>query len=373
MHGNRRGLGELIGLKHLPLVDTDATPGRAAVIINVQSPLLRRDRLIQQHVGNGQMVVLDPLHLNPIAVGILVLQGKIDGVHVVGFAAVLRVLHAPAPDGDLAANVDGHPAGAHIGGAPLGVVGGSAVQSLGGRLTGVLEGNAGNGGVQADIIKFDGFDLLGVTVGIGPVDGQLGAGATDAVAVDGHHFDGHIGFIRITAQSRDVIGGVGSLHDQRLAAIGIDLVDLVGGSAGDGGPVHSGFRVVGVGVKNLVQSNVGRSLQAVAGLVDQRQPAQIYLVVGHVLVGLDLQADGIQDLPRLGGQVHLGGGPVAGGGGQIIGHSLAVFVAGSASVAIVGNKLHQPLVALVGKAQLHTAFHRHDGAVKHNIVGLAAG
>ena len=50
MHGNDVSLGELVALEHLPLVDSDGTPGGGTVIIDIQSPLAGGDGGIQQHI-----------------------------------------------------------------------------------------------------------------------------------------------------------------------------------------------------------------------------------------------------------------------------------------------------------------------------------
>ena len=283
------------------------------------------------------------------------------------------MLHPPAPHCDFPANVDGHPAGGLVAGAPLGVVGSRSIQCLGGRLAGIFKGNAGYRGIQANIFKIFVLDFLGVLIAIGPIDGEGCGLAPDAVAVHRQNLQGHIFFRSIPVQGGDVVRRIGSLHDQALGAIGMDLINLVRGSAGYSGPVHSDLRRVGVPVQDLIQGYVRRAVQGSPLLLCERQAAQIHLIVGDILGRLHLQANGIQDLPRQIRQIHLCGGPAAIAGGQIKSHLLAGVVGIGGLVSIVGHQLHQALVPLVGEAQLHAALHRYLGAVQHDPVGLAGG
>ena len=280
------------------------------------------------------------------------------------------MFHTPAAHGDLPANVNGHPIPG-AGSPPLGVVGRGAVQGLLALGAVALLGVAGHGGVQAHVVEFLNHDRLGVVVGVRPVDGHLGAFAPLTVAVDGHHFQGHILSRLIPLQGGDVERRVGGLHDQILGAVFVHLVDLVGRRAGHCPPVDPGLGSIRIAVQNPVQGDAGRAAQGGTGPLGEGQPAQVHLVIAEIGFALHLQADGVQNLAGIGRQTHLGGGPVAGAGGQVILYLFAAVIAGGVGVAVVGHQLHQALIALVGQAQVHAVFHGDLGAVEHNVVGLA--
>ena len=300
-----------------------------------------------------------------------VFQSKILGVGQGILSAILAMLHAPTADGAGPPQINGQPTGRSIGNTPFGVILRSAVQRLGGGLAGIFCRHAGNLGIETHILKLYNLNLLGIPVGIGPVDGQLGALAPLAVPVDGHNLQGHILRPYAPAQGGNVERRAGRLHNQVLLPVVLHLVDLIGGSPSDVVPVDPRLRRIGVGIQDLIQGDPRRAVQRRAGPLRQGQTAQVHLVTAQVGFALHLQADGVENLPGRRRQVHLCGGPVSRAGGQVIRNLLAVLVAARALVAIVGHQLHKALVALVGQAQLHALFHLHQGAVQHDVVGPA--
>ena len=370
LDGHRLCLGEGGRLKHLPFVDADAAPGGIAVVIDAQTPFLSGHRFVQQDIGHSGGVVLDALGFLPLALCGLVLQGKVHGVHQHVLAAVLGMLHAPAADRHFAPNVNVHVTGGLVAGAPLGAVQRGAVDGLGSRLALVLGGNAGHFRAQADVLELLLLVNVGIVVAVQPVDHQLGALAADAVGVDGDDLQRDILLVKVTDQGGQVEGRVGGLHDQAGGAVRLDLVDLVGSGAVHSVPVDAGFRIVGVVVQDLVQRHRSGAGQGCAVLVQNGQLPQVDLVVGHSGVAFHLQADGVQGLAGMVGNVHRGGGPGIGlAGRQIVSDRLAVLVAGGALVAVVGHQPGFAVVVLGGQAQFHAVGHRHIGAVKHDVVG----
>ena len=280
------------------------------------------------------------------------------------------MLHAPAADRHLAANVNVHVTGGHVGGAPLGAIQRGAVDGLGSRLTLVLEGNVGHFRAQADVLELLLFVNFGVVVVVQPVDYQILALTADAIGVDGDDLQGYIFLVKVTGQAGQIEGSVGGLHNQVGGAVRVDLVDLVGISAIHGIPENPGFRLIGVVIQNLVQGHRSGAGQGAAVLVQNGQLAQIDLVVGHRSVAFHLQAKGVQRLACMIGNVHLGGIPlVSRAGGQVVGDLLAVLVAGGALITVVGNQLGLAVVILGGQAQGHAVGHRHISAVQHDVVG----
>ena len=280
------------------------------------------------------------------------------------------MLHTPTPDGAGPSQINGHPV-VCAAGPPLGVIGGGAIQRLAALCTIALLGKASHFCIQADIFKIGCDNPLRICIAIGPVDDQSPSLAPHAVAVDGHNLQGHVLFCLIPVQSGNIIRRVGSLHHKGSGAIGIDLINLIGGCTCHRGPVYSRLGSIGIPVQNFIQGHLCRTVQGRPGFLREGQLTQVHLIVGHIISGLNLKADGVQRLARQVRQVHMLSGPDAvcsPGQGE---HRLfARLIAVSPGVSSIGNQAHKALVSFIGETQLHTAFDCHFGAIQHDLIGL---
>ena len=372
MHHNRRCLGELIRFKHLPLVNTNATPGRRAIVINTQAPLLCRHRLLQQHIRYCIMIVANAHCLDPFTVLVLVFQGKIQGIHIVVFTAVFRVFHTPAADRHFPTHINTHGAGALIGGAPLGVIGRSAVNGLGSRLTAIFRSHIGDFRIQAHIDKFHRCFLLRSVVVIQPIDGQLCCRATHTIAVDGQHFQHHIFLLCIPHHCRQIQCRVGRLHQQATATVRLQLIHFIGSCAFHCIPIQSHFCFVGIPVENVIQLRRFRCHQRIPLLIQNGQLTQVDLQLLYIAFRGHFNAQCIQQFACSIGNIHHASGPAFSiACRQRICYLLASFITVSIFVTVIGNQLHFCAGLLIGQTQLHTALHRHKGAVEHDSVGFS--
>ena len=193
MHGNRRGLGILIGFKHLPFVDVDGGPGRSAALVNDQLPFPGGDGFVQQHVGNIQRVIFNALALNPLAGCVFILQAEGSVVHAAAFAAGAAVANQPALNGAFTTQINGHVLTTTVACPPLGGV--RTVNGLVAFRAVALLRITGDSRAQTYIFKVGQVDLFGVVIAVGPRNNQFRAlGTAHAVAVDGNYFQLYIGF-----------------------------------------------------------------------------------------------------------------------------------------------------------------------------------
>ena len=144
-----------------------------------------------------------------------------------GFAAVLRVLYAPASYRDFTADVDAHITGGAVGCTPFRVVCRGSVERFGSRLAVILERDTGDFSVQADILEIDLFICFRIVVPIQPIDYQCFACAADAVLIDRNDLQRDVLFILRTDNRREIQRGVRCLHKKCGGAVWVHFVNLI--------------------------------------------------------------------------------------------------------------------------------------------------
>ena len=145
----------------------------------------------------------------------------------------------------------------------------------------------------------------------------------------------------------------------------MDLVDLVGRSAGDLVPLDPGLGGVGIGILDGIDTQTAGAVGGCTLLVDDGDAAQIQGVVG--VIALDHQTDAVQSLAGVVAQV-AGGLDPALALGQLEGDLLAVLIGLGGAVAHIGDQAGLAQAALGGQVQLHAAGDLHEGGVQQDVV-----
>ena len=362
-------LWKLIGIKHLPFINSNRTPSGGTCIIDVQSPLSCRYRFIQQHVSECQLVVLNPFCFDPLTFCIFIFQCKINGIHFLWLAAVFCVLHTPASDGYFSANIDGHIAAVFVGRTPFWTVCCSSVKRFCCRFCIVFKRNICDCCSQTEVFKFDRFIFFRIFVSIQPVNCKCCSFAANTVFVDRDNFECNVLLFCCTSNTWNIQCGVRRFHEQWRGSVAIYLIYLIRRCAGCLIPVQTNLSIICIVIQNAVQCDTARTRKLSAILFRDCQLTKVHLIIGNICIAFNLHADCKQCFACLCRKINRCRCPgICLTGGQVIVHSCTIFVACCSFITIISDKFHFAVIIFVCQAHIHAVSYCNIGAVKHDVV-----